>query len=58
MAQVDLIRSFGTTEYTDVWAQLAQHLDVYSIRTSTAQATYKYQWNDADYAEQQIRKLK
>ena len=58
VAQVDLIRSFGTTEYTDVWAQLAQHLDVYSIRTSTAQATYKYQWNDADYAEQQIRKLK
>jgi len=57
VAQVDLIRSFGTTEYTAIWAQLAQHLDVYSVRTSTAQATYKYQWNDADYAEQQIRKL-
>ena len=57
VAQVDLRRSFGTTEYTEIWAQLAQHLDVYSIRTDHAQATYKYHWNDADYVEQQIRKL-
>ena len=57
VAQVDLSRSFGTTEYTAIWAQLAQHLDVYSIRTGQAHATYKYHWNDADYAEQQIRKL-
>jgi len=57
VAQVDLSRSFGTTEYTAIWAKLAQHLDVYSIRTGKAQATYKYHWSDADYAEQQIRKL-
>jgi hypothetical protein len=57
VAQVDLSRSFGTTEHTAIWAQLAQRLDVYSIRTGQTQATYKYHWGDADYAEQQIRKL-
>lgn len=57
VAQVDLQRSFGTQDYQQIWAQLAQHLDVYQIRTSTAQATYDYQWSDADYAEQQIKEL-
>lgn len=58
VAQVDLQRSFGTTDYTEIWAQLAQHLDVYKIRTSSAEATYNYNWSDADYAEQQIKELK
>ena len=57
VAQVDLIRSFGTTDYNLIWAKLAQHLDVYKIRTSTANATYKYHWNDADYNQQQIKEL-
>jgi hypothetical protein len=58
VAQVDLLRSFGTTDYNTIWAQLAQHLDVYKIRTSSAEATYNYNWSDADYAEQQIKELK
>lgn len=58
VAQVDLLRSFGTTEYNAIWAILAQHLDVYKIRTSSAEATYSYNWSDADYAEQQIKELK
>lgn len=58
VAQVDLQRSFGTTDYREIWAQLAEHLDVYKIRTSTAEATYNYNWSDADYAEQQIKELK
>ena len=58
VAQVDLQRSFGTTDYREIWAQLADHLDVYKIRTSSAEATYKYNWSDADYAEQQIKELK
>jgi len=57
IAQVDLVRSFGTTDYNLIWAKLAQHLDVYKIRTSTANATYKYHWNDADYNQQQIKEL-
>lgn len=58
VAQVDLQRSFGTTDHNTIWAQLAAHLDVYKIRTSSAEATYNYNWSDADYAEQQIKELK
>ena len=58
VGQVDLSRSFGTTDYQAIWAQLAQHLDVYSVRTSTASAIYNYSWSDPDYDLQQIRALK
>jgi hypothetical protein len=58
VGQVDLQRSFGTTDYQAIWAQLAQHLDVYSVRTSTASAIYNYSWSDPDYDLQQIRALK
>ena len=57
VAQVDLERSFGTTDYQIIWRQLAEHLDVHKIQTADAKATYEYRWSDPDYAEQQIRKL-
>jgi hypothetical protein len=55
VAQVDLMRSFKTDNYVDIWNMLGTHLDVYKIRTSAAEATYNYNWTDADYAEQQIK---
>lgn len=58
VGQVDLARSFGTTSYSEIWRQLSTKLDVYKIRTSSAEATYNYSWSDADYAEQQIGALK
>ena len=58
VGQVDLQRSFGTTDYQAIWAQLSKHLDVYSVRTSSATAIYNYSWSDPDYAEQQIKELK
>ena len=58
VGQVDLIASFGSGEYQDIWQQLGIHLDVYSIKTSMNQATYKYTWSDADYIDQQIQALK
>ena len=58
VAQVNLARSFGTLDYNQIWQQLAEHLDVYKIRTSSVEATYNYRWSDPDYAEQQIRRLK
>jgi len=58
VAQVDVKRTFGTEDYEKIWAQVAQHLDVYSIRTSWGEATYEYRWSDPDYAEQQIRRLR
>jgi hypothetical protein len=57
VGQVNLQRSFGTTDYQSIWAQLQQHLNVLSIRTSSSAVTYNYNWTDSDYAEQQIRKL-
>ena len=58
IGQVDLQRSFGTNDYEKIWTQLSTHLDVYSIRTGSASATYNYRWSDPDYVEQQIRSLK
>ena len=57
VAQVDLVRSFGTVDYEKIWALLSQHQDVYRISTSMAHATYEYRWSDPDYDLQQIRKL-
>ena len=57
VGQVDLARSFGTTDYQTIWAVLSQHLDVYKIQTGINSATYKYRWNDVDYPEQQIKVL-
>ena len=58
VGQVDLSRSFGTEDWENIYLQLSQHQDVYKIRTSTVQATYKYLWSDPDYIEQQIKALK
>tara|TARA_R110000868_G_scaffold54702_1_gene170737 strand:+ start:39 stop:1079 length:1041 start_codon:yes stop_codon:yes gene_type:complete len=58
VGQVDLQRSFGTQDWEAIYSQLSQHQDVYKIRTSGAQATYEYHWNDPDYDLQQIRALK
>lgn len=57
VGQVDLIRSFGTDEYQPIWNALESQLNVCAIRTSTAQTTYDYHWNDADYIERQIKCL-
>lgn len=54
VAQVDLQRSFGTTDYKQIWQQVGQHLDVYKIRLDGAEATYNYNWSDPDYMQQQI----
>jgi hypothetical protein len=55
VAQVDLQRSFGTTDHWAIWQLLGSHLDVFKIRTSAAAATYTYNWSDPDYADQQIK---
>lgn len=57
VGQVDLLRSFGTEDYKDIWTQLNTRLNVYSITTSQAQCVYNYVWSDADYMQQQLRKM-
>jgi hypothetical protein len=58
VGQVDLLRSFGTEDYRDIWAQLKTHLNVYSVGTSEAHAFYDYCWSDSDFITRQIKALK
>jgi hypothetical protein len=58
VAQVDLLRSFGTEDYREIWAQLNTRLNVTAIRTGQAQAEYPYHWADPDYAQLQQKELK
>jgi hypothetical protein len=55
--QVDLVRSFGTTDYREIWAKLFDHLDVASIKTKDQLAEYPYHWSDPDYMQQQVDAL-
>lgn len=58
VGQVDLVRSFGTQDHNQIWNSLGNHLDVYRIQTSHAQATYDYRWSDPDYIQTQCEVLK
>ena len=58
VAQVDLIRTFGTEDYRYIWAELNTRLNVVAVETTTARAEYPYSWQDADYMQQQISALK
>jgi len=57
VGQVDLINTFGTNDYRDIWRCLNTYLDVYSVNTSDARAKYDYCWSDKDYAQKQIKIL-
>jgi hypothetical protein len=57
VGQVDLLRSFGTEDYQQIWKQLNTRLDVHAICTSAASARYEYTWLDPDYMEKQIKCL-
>ena len=54
VAQVDLRRSFGTEDPHEIWSVLNNYLDVYSVSTSQARATYDYRWHDADFVARQV----
>jgi hypothetical protein len=58
VGQVDLIRSFGTEDYQQIWSELNKRLNVYSVRTNDSRAVYEYLWSDSDYMQQQLRNLK
>lgn len=49
VGQVDLKRSFDTTDFQKIWSLLNQSLDVVEISTSAQTAHYDYHWRDTDY---------
>ena len=57
IAQVDLQRSFGTTNVEEIWKLLESHLDIYAIEVDGIRAEYPEVWSDPDYTSQQIEKL-
>jgi hypothetical protein len=57
VGQVDLLKSFGTEKYKEIWAQLNTRLNVTAIRTGNTKTTYPYRWSDFDYMQQQINSL-
>ena len=57
VGQVDLLKSFGSADYNEIWKQLNTHLDIYQIRTSDVTATYEYRWSDSDFIDRQIGRI-
>lgn len=54
VAQVDLIRSFGTNNYQLIWNQLNKYQDVYKISIGSTSAVYDYRWSDPDFYQRQV----
>lgn len=55
IGQVNLLSSFGTTNFKSIWGQLDNYMDVFKITTSQAEITYPYRWSDADFQQRQIK---
>ena len=63
IGMVDLQKSFGTTNFQEVWPILSKYLDIYSIECDNGsgrilRSVYPYTWTDKDYYIQQIERLK
>jgi len=54
VAQVDLIRTFGTDNYQLIWNQLNNYQDVFKISMGSVSTIYDYRWSDADFQQRQI----
>ena len=54
IGEVDLLRSFGTTDMFEVWEQLSNHLDIYQISVDGVTQTFDYCWSDDNYKQMQI----
>jgi hypothetical protein len=57
IAQCDLERSFGTTNYEQIWDKLSDHLDVYSIEIDGVVGTFDYVWSQANFKDMQIKTM-
>jgi hypothetical protein len=58
IGQVDLMGSFGSTNYQNIWKILESHLDLYKIEVNNVSATFDYSWSDDNYKQMQIDIMK
>jgi len=54
MGQVNLEKSFDTTEFFDIIGNISKHLDIYQIKIDDVVGTYDYVWSDDNYKQMQI----
>lgn len=57
VGQVDLIRTFGTDVYSEIWEVLQEYMDVYAMSVDGVHAVFDYKWSDFDFSERQVRIL-
>jgi hypothetical protein len=57
VGQVDLLRSFGSTDYKHIWSLLSSRLNVSSIKTNEVSVSYDFNWDDSDFISRQIHHL-
>jgi hypothetical protein len=58
LGQVNLQKSFGTTDFFDIIKIMSSHLDIYQIKVDGVIGTYDYVWSDDNYKQMQIDFLK
>jgi hypothetical protein len=58
IGQVELQKSFGTTDYQQIWDMLGTHLDIYQIEVNGVVGTFDYCWSNSNYKQQQIEMMK
>lgn len=58
IGQVDLESNFGTVDAGEIWEQLGQHLDIYSIEVNGVVGVFNYAWSDSDHYTRQLENLK
>ena len=56
--QINLKKSFGTSDAQEIWKILGNYLDIYKIECGKYSCTYDYHWGDPKYIEKQIKELK
>ena len=57
IGQVDLIKSFGTKNQSEIVNILSKHLDIYCINAGGVTHFYNYNWTDENYYDEQIKLL-
>jgi len=54
IGQVNLEKSFGTTDFLEILKKISTHLDIYQIHADGVSGDYDYVWSDDNYKQMQI----
>jgi hypothetical protein len=54
IGQVNLEKSFGTTDFFKMIDLISKHLDIFKIKIDNVECTFDYVWSDDNYKQMQI----